>query len=123
MGDRYADGRAAVHRLYHTGYRSLAGEPVHVPFGIPHRLPLGGIYPRSGNEPFGEVFVHGEGTAQIPRAGVWDAHKIKGGLDPSILPALAMEGQKYDVGHGAQLQDPGSELTFSLPFAGGLHGL
>ena len=96
-----------------------AGEAVHVFLGVGGPLPPGGLDPQGGHQALGEVLVHGQGGAHIPRAGVGDAHEVKGGLDPAVLPAGAVEGQEDHIGGLAQLQHAGAELVGAVPRPGG----
>lgn len=95
VGDGHADGGPAGHRLYHAGHRGGAGEAVNVPVRVVGPLPLGSLHPQGSHQALGQVLVHGQGGAHIPRPGVGDAHEVKGSLHPAILPAGPVEGQEH----------------------------
>ena len=118
MGDGHADGRTAGHRLHHAGHLGGRSQGLHLLFGVAHPLPLGCMYPQVGNQALGQVLVHGQAGTQITRPRVGNAHEIKGGLYPSVLPAGPVEGQKDDVRHLAELQHALAKLAGALPLPG-----
>ena len=122
VGNGHADGGTAVHRLDNAGNRGGAGETVNVLFRVVHPVPLGGIHPQAGDEPLGQVLIHGDARTEIARAGVRDAQKLKGRLNPAVLAAGAVEAQEDDVRQLAQLQHALAEHALALPLAGGRNG-
>ena len=123
VGDGHADGGPAGHRLHHAGHRGGAGEAVNVPVRVVGPLPLGGLHPQGSHQALGQVLVHGQGGAHIPRPGVGDAHEVKGSLHPAILPAGPVEGQEHQVCLTAEFQHAGAKLAGALPRPGGFHRL
>ena len=122
VGNGHADGGTAVHRLDDAGHPGGAGEMVHVLFRVVHPLPAGGVHPQTPDEPLGQVLIHGNARTEIARAGVRDAQKLKGRLNPAVLAAGAVEAQEDDVRQLAQLQHALAEHALALPLAGGRNG-
>ncbi|MPM85240.1 hypothetical protein SDC9_132318 [bioreactor metagenome] len=120
MRDIHADGGAAVHGLHHAGQAPPSGDRGNLILGVGNRFPLRGDgRARRGHQTLGQVFIHGDGRAQIARAGVGNAHEVKGGLHPAVLPAGSVQGKKHNIRHGAKLQHALSEHARALQPPGG----
>ena len=121
VDDGHADRRPGGHRLYNAGQFQAVSEGGNVVRAVGHQLPLGRGHSQRGHDALGQVFIHGNGAAQIARASVGDAQQLQRGLDLAVLAAGAVEGQEHCVRHAAQRQHAGAELTVATARAGGLH--
>ncbi len=111
--DRHADGRAVGVGLDDTGQLRFVGDGVDLVRRVLQRAPFrGGDVGR--DDALGQVLVHGDGAAEVARAGVGDAEQVERRLHPSVLAAGAVERDEHDVRHGADAQNVLAEDIFAL---------
>ena len=96
-----------------TGLRLRAdGVDVHAVALDEH--PRRGLDAQRRDDALGQVLVHGDGAAEVARAGVGDAEQVERRLHPSVLAAGAVERDEHDVRHGADAQNVLAEDIFAL---------
>ena len=113
MGNTYAYAGAASAGLYHAGegYSLCA---------FLSFFEMGSCRSRNGvkGEQFlCEALIHGQGGADIIRAGIPDSQQVKGRLHLAVFSVFSMQPQKDHISHLADRDDARAEKAFSAVFA------